>query len=232
MKTIGGNSDPEPEKSGDARCPYSLDVLEAVRGRMESAAARMDRPVVVALGGPGGTGKSTIAHFLCGQVPGCAVLPLDDYRKSRADRFASGLLGSHPEGNRLGLLRAHLETARRGEAVERPVFDSVAGEARTTQRVGPARILLAEGEIAAHRCLSDAFDLRILVEAHWRTQLHTRLTRDIRERKYSLERAIEVYLQSNLRDYPAFADPEADIILYRTRNGRLKLRMKPRPSGD
>ncbi len=207
-----------------ADCRHSLAVLEAVRERMEAAAERIGRPVVAGLGGPGGTGKSTIARYLCARTDDCAVLPLDDYRKPRAARAASGLLGSHPEGNRLGLLREHLAAARRGEAVERPVFDPSAGEARTTERVGPARILIAEGEIAAHRGLADAFDLRILVEAHWRTQLHTRLTRDIRERKCSLERAIEVYLQSNLRDYPAFADPAADIVLYRTRNGRLKLR--------
>jgi uridine kinase len=61
------------------------------------------------------------------------------------------------------------------------------------------------------------FDRLILVEAHWRTQLNVRLTRDLRERHCTLEKAIDLFLQSNLRDYPRFAAgarEAAHAILY------------------
>jgi len=59
-------------------------LLDAVR-----AARRADgRPLVLGLCGPQGSGKSTLAARLAAQVPGAAILSLDDLYRTRAERVA------------------------------------------------------------------------------------------------------------------------------------------------
>lgn len=63
----------------------------------------------------------------------------------------------------------------------------------------------------------DCFDFSVFIDAHWRTQLQTRLERDIRERGYSPRKAIETFLHSNLLEfeiYGAASKHWADIHLH------------------
>lgn len=151
------------------------------------------------------------------------ILPLDDYRKPRAER-PRGIYGSHPAGNRLELLRSHLDAARSGLPFQRPVFCRIQGAAIDTEPVPPARFILADGEIAAHRELRGLFDVRILVSAAWSLQWQARLGRDRTERASSLRKALTLFVLSNVRDYPRFAAGaagDADLVLRRGRCGRF-----------
>lgn len=207
--------------------PRSLQTFERTAEVVEAGIEKGRLPLLVGIGGPGGSGKSTLSRWLIERLDGAALLHLDDYRLPRKDRQESGLLGSHPEGNDLTRIQADLERARRGETVDQPVFDSEAGRACHTRPVRAERVWICDGEIAAHAPLRSVFDLFILVDCHWRTQLNARLTRDIADRGYDLEKAIEVFLKSNLRDYPRFSEgaaAEADLILYRNTRGAFLLR--------
>lgn len=213
--------------------PATTQCFRRVQAWLEREAAAAPVPLVIGIGGPGGCGKSTLARWLRHHLDGARILALDDFRLPRARRPAHGRYGSHPDGNDLPRLRKILRDFRAGRPIRQPVFDPVAGAATTEIRVPSARILLADGEIAAHRDVRAAFDRLILVEAHWRTQLDTRLARDVRERHCPLEKAIDLFLQSNLRDYPRFAAGAADdahILLYRNRSHIFTPRIiKPHP---
>src|SRR5210317_1923541 len=54
-------------------------------------------PVIIAIGGPGGTGKSTISKALLEQLPDATLLTLDDYKTPRAERQGKNLYGAHPD---------------------------------------------------------------------------------------------------------------------------------------
>lgn len=56
------------------------------------------------------------------------VVPLEDNRKPRSER-ARGIYGSHPAGDRLDVLKSHLDGTREGRSFERPEFCSVRGAA-------------------------------------------------------------------------------------------------------
>ncbi len=195
----------------------SLRCFQRVKAWMEHEAATHKGPFIVGIGGPGGCGKSTLSRWLRHHVDDARILSLDDFRLPRHRRPTHGRYGSHPEGNDLARLKSGLKDFRSGHPIRQPLFDPVAGKATQEIQVPSARILLADGEIAAHQKLRPHFDRLILVEAHWRTQLNTRLTRDLKERHCSLEKAIDIFLQSNLRDYPQFAAgarDDADVLLY------------------
>ena len=149
-------------------------------------------------------------------------MPLDDYRKARNER-GRGIYGSHPRGNRIGLLHAHLRDIREGRPIERPVFCRERGAAHETQRLEPARFVIADGEISAHRGVREQFDVRILVLAGWSHQWRARMERDRRERATSFAKALSLFWNSNLRDYPrhsAGAHREAHLVLRRSPCGR------------
>lgn len=210
--------------------PATVTCFRRIKTWLEREAAASPAPLIIGIGGPGGCGKSTLARWLRHQLDDARILALDDFRLPRAHRPAQGRYGSHPDGNDLPRLRKTLRDFRAGRPIRQPVFDPAAGEATTEILIPSARFLLADGEIAAHRDLRAAFDRLILVDAHWRTQLDTRLTRDLRERHCSLEKAIDLFLQSNLRDYPRFAAgarESAHAILYCTARRAFSLRRLP-----
>lgn len=206
-------------------CPGCNAALTLLREAGETLA----RPVLVGIGGPGGSGKSSFAAKLAAHLGDARVVPLDDYRKPRAER-PNGIYGSHPAGNRINVLKAHLDEARNARPFERPVFCRDRGAAIESETIHPARFILADGEIAAHREMRGCFDVRILILAGLPLQWRARMGRDRSERATSLRKAITLFCISNLFDYPRFSagmKSEADLILRRTPCGRLLTQSGP-----
>lgn len=174
-------------------------------------------PVIIAVGGPGGTGKSTFCEKLARVLPDADVLPLDDYKFSRRHRRQRNLYGAHPKANRFDLLLTHLSALRDGLAVERPVYERATGEANSTVGFAPRRFVILDGEIATYHHLRARIDFSIFIDSDWKTQLATRINRDVEGRGYSSEKAIATFLHSNLKEFGAFGAESktwADVHLY------------------
>ena len=190
---------------------------------LREAADSLGRPVLVGIGGPGGSGKSTFAAKLAAHLDDVRIVPLDDYRKPRTERRA-GIYGSHPAGNRLDVLKSHLDEARNAQLFDRPVFCRIHGAAIETETIHPSRFIIADGEIATHRELRGYFDVRILVLAGLPLQWRARMGRDRSERATSLRKAITLFFFSNLLDYPRFSAGSANdahLILRRSHCGHF-----------
>ena len=65
-----------------ADCPGCAAALPM----LHEASARLGRPVLIGIGGPGGSGKSTFCSELSRHLEDARILPLDDYRKPRHER--------------------------------------------------------------------------------------------------------------------------------------------------
>ena len=198
---------------GGARRPAEAILAELIQRLF----ADRDGFVTIAIGGPGGTGKSTFAAALAGRLPGAAILRLDEYKTAREERSSRNLFGAHPDANRMGLIREHIDCIRAGQAFGKPVYDAALGEARSTKLFTPARFNIVEGEVSTYRAFRDCIDFAVFLDSDWKTQLATRISRDIEGRGYSREKAIATFLQSNLREFSAHGAESkkwADAHLY------------------
>jgi 4-hydroxy-tetrahydrodipicolinate synthase len=176
-----------------------------------------DGPVLIAVGGPGGTGKSTFCRALQNRLEDASILTLDDYKTDRVLRENRMLFGAHPEANRIDVLREHLSLVRRGKSIDHPRYNNATGRADHTEPFTPSRFVILDGEISTYPHFREFTDFSIFIDSDWRTQLATRISRDIEQRGYTREKAIATFLQSNLREFEEFGAASkgwADMHLY------------------
>jgi 4-hydroxy-tetrahydrodipicolinate synthase len=193
---------------------------------IRSVLADKPGPLVIAVGGPGGTGKSTFSCRLAQRLDDAAVLRLDDYKTARAERQKAGVFGPHPDANKMMLIAEHLGRLRQGQPFEQPVYDPSIGDAGSVRTYRPARFNIIDGEVATYREFRDLVDFAVFIDSNWRTQLATRLGRDLADRDYSPEKAIATFLHSNLREFSehgAQTKNWADVHLYCHDDHRLEL---------
>lgn len=174
-------------------------------------------PVLIAIGGPGGTGKSTFAEKLASRLPGCNILSLDNYKTSRQDRLKKKLSGPHPDANQIELLKKHLSLIRSGKPVDVPVYCRKKGDTGSYYSYKPEKLNLIEGEISTYIQFRKFIDFSIFIDSDIKTQLKTRLTRDVDIRGYSYEKAIHTFLASNLVEFSRYGSKSkiyADVHLY------------------
>lgn len=209
------------DKARRAAAPHLL-----LAGALLEKFAERKLPVLIAVGGPGGTGKTTFAARLAGELPGASVLELDDYKTSRAARAVKKLQGPHPGANEMALLKEHLRRLKHGESVDKPVYCRKSGQAAETEAFAPARFVIAEGEIATYPDFYELVDFSIFIDSHWWTQLRTRIGRDIVVRGYSVKKALTTYVRSNLLEFKTYGAESrnwADVHIHCDRSYRLKI---------
>ena len=199
---------------------------QILAGLLEDLFAQYKSPIIIAVGGPGGTGKSTFSKRLAAVLPNSGIIRLDDYKISRKERAEKKVFGPHPAANKMSLIREHLLLIRDGESFEKPVYNSEVGAADSTESYTPAHFNILDGEVATYRQFRDLIDFSVFIDADWKTQLGTRISRDIEQRGYSREKAIATFLQSNLREFTEFGAESknwADIHLYCRDDYRLRI---------
>ena len=220
--------------SGEAASEATTAVIDLDGLVRLMASQPRDRRTILAIAGPPGGGKSTIAEALVERLnadePGvAALLPMDGYHYDDLHLVPAGLRprkGS-PETFDVGGLRAMLERLARDDEdfVAVPVFDRAIEIARAGARLIPrsARIIVAEGNYLLLRdapwdSLAPFFDITVMIEVP-EAELRRRLTE--RWEHYRLT-PDEIAFKLDVNDLPngrfvAAASRAAD---YRLLNGR------------
>ena len=173
--------------------------------------------ILVAVGGPGGTGKSSFCAKLAALLPDSNILHLDDYKTPRETRRDLNIFGAHPEANMIDLVLEHYKLAKSGKSFEKPLYNAVTGKADQTEYFETRRFTVIDGEISTYKQFRDYVDFSIFIDSDLETQLKTRLDRDIKVRQYTYEKAIATFLHSNLREFAEYGAESknwADVHLY------------------
>ena len=114
--------------------------------------------VAIAIGGPGGIGKSSFCKKLAKNLPDSNILRLDDYKTAREVRKGQNLFGAHPDANMMDLVEEHYLSAKNGRSFDKPLYNAVSGEADETEFYETKRFTIIDGEISTYKQFRDYVD--------------------------------------------------------------------------
>ena len=188
-----------------------------------------NKPFVIGVAGGSGSGKSTVTREVLASIGPdmAAVVMQDDYyldqtHMSPEDRRKTNY--DHPSAFDWPLMVQHVETLRRGEAIEMPEYDFAAdNRSSKTITVKPAPVIVVEGLFALFdETLRNMMSLKIYVDTASDVRFIRRLQRDISERGRSTESVVKQYLETVRPMHKQFIEPtkrNADVILPHGANG-------------
>jgi phosphoribulokinase len=176
-------------------------------------------PVMVAVGGDSGTGKTTLVSGLY-RIFGAERITnicLDDYhRLDRVGRRQARVTALNPLANDLDLMADHVRRLRRGETITKPTYDHSTGTFGPTEIVAPRDIVVMRGLFPLFTPeLAEAFDVRIWLDPQEELKWSWKVKRDCAQRGYSVPEVIR-QLMDRRDDQLAYIAPQqanADLIV-------------------
>ena len=185
--------------------------------------AKRTTPLVIAIAGGTGSGKTTVANVIINRVGAehIAYLPHDAYYKDLKDlpeAQRAQINFDHPNSLDTGMLIEHVRDMKTGLMIEHPVYDFKT-HSRTDQtvRLEPQPIVIVEGIlIFVESALRELFDVKIFVDTPPDIRFIRRLARDINERGRTVESVIQQYQETVRPMHLEFVEPSkryADVII-------------------
>jgi uridine kinase len=180
-------------------------------------------PLVIAIAGGSGSGKTTVANVILDKVGAhrIAYLPHDAYYRDLTNlppTQRAEVNFDHPESLETELLIEHVNMLKSWRPIDLPVYDFT-HHSRTAEtiQVNPQRVIIVEGIlIFVEPRLRELFDIKIFVDTDPDIRFIRRLTRDIQERGRSTEMVVHQYLNTVRPMHLEFVEPSkryADIII-------------------
>lgn len=174
---------------------------------------------IFAVAGDSGSGKTTLSSGIKRILGEENVISfsMDDYHSlDRLQRKDLGITPLNPAANYLDLLADHLEALRRGEGIDKPVYDHNTGQIRGTVPFGPAPVVIVEGLHPFYtERLRHLTDIKIFVDPSRSVKRLWKVRRDVGERGYSPEAVMSEILQRE-PDYKLYVDTQkiyAEIVV-------------------
>ncbi len=189
---------------------------------MDLATPGAGRPLVIAVAGGSGSGKTTVARAIDEAVHRESVLiEQDAYYKDLAHlalEERKQVNFDHPDAFDTELLVAQLRLLLSGQAIDRPTYDYPAHtRAAATVHVEPRDLILVDGILLlADARLRPLFDIKVFVDVADDVRFIRRLQRDVVERGRTMDSIIAQYLTTVRPMHLEFVEPSkryADIIL-------------------
>ncbi|WP_218082923.1 phosphoribulokinase [Anthocerotibacter panamensis] len=178
-----------------------------------------DRIVMIGVGGDSGCGKSTFLRRLRDLFSDDLIttICLDDYHSlDRKQRKVTGITALDPRANNFDLMAEQVATLKRGERIQKPIYNHETGELDPPEEIVPTPIIIIEGLHPFYdervRDLLDFkiyFDLSDAIKVQWKVQ------RDMAERGHTYDDVMKA-INSRKPDFTAYIDPQkqfADVIL-------------------
>ena len=180
-------------------------------------------PLVIAIAGGSGSGKTTVANSILNRVGPLriAYLPHDAYYRDLShlpEVQRREVNFDHPNSLESDLMPQHTMQLKRREPVDLPIYDfTIHTRTDRTLRVEPRPVILVEGIlIFAEQELRKVFDVKIFVDTDADLRFIRRLQRDLIERGHSTENVISQYLSTVRPMHMDFVEPSkryADVII-------------------
>lgn len=183
----------------------------------------VDSPLVIAIAGGTGSGKTTVVNVILERVGAekIAYLPHDAYYKDLRDlppTQRAEVNFDHPNSLETELMVSHIQQLKEGKSVELPIYDFT-NHTRTKETilVEPKPIIIVEGIlIFVDSDMRDLFDMKYFVDTDADIRFIRRLERDLVERGRTTESVINQYQTTVRPMHLEFVEPSkryADLII-------------------
>jgi uridine kinase len=179
--------------------------------------------LVIGIAGGSGSGKTTVVKKIIRALPNSSVsvISQDAYYKDNGHLSAEErkkINFDHPSSIEFELLIQHLDTLKKGNTIQMPVYSYVTcARAKETIPVQPTRVVIVEGILVlTNEELRQRMDIKIYVDADGDDRLMRIIQRDIDERGRSFMDVLRHYETFVKPMHMQFIDPTkrfADIII-------------------
>ncbi len=178
---------------------------------------------IILVGGGSSSGKSYVTSAVLKRLGEDNVtrIALDDYYKDQAniplaDRYKVNY--DHPKAFDWPLMRKQIAALKRGETIEKPVYDFVTlTRSDKIEEVVPKKIVLVEGIMSlVDKEIRNLGDLRVFISAGSERRFLRRMIRDKKERGRSFENIVNQYFSTVQPMYEEIVRPSsnyADLII-------------------
>lgn len=189
--------------------------------------------IIIGISGASASGKSLLANTIVNELGSelVAVISEDSYYRDQTDIPFSEREKTnydHPDSLDHALLFEHLQLLQAGHTVQVPKYNhSQHARVDETRTVGKHAIIVLEGILLfVDPDLRKLMDIRIFMDTPLDICLMRRVTRDVIERKRTVESVIEQYEKTVRPMYLQFIEPSkryADIIVPRGGENRIAI---------
>jgi phosphoribulokinase len=177
------------------------------------------RPILLAIAGDSGTGKTTITAGLVEALGPERITSVgaDDYhRYDREERKSLPFTPLHPKCNYIDIMEQQLQHLSLGHPILKPVYDHDTGQLGRPEYVEPRDFVIVEGLLPLHTKVSRAcFDITVFLDPPEDIRITWKLGRDTKKRGYTEEQVREE-LEKREPEAAEFIRPQranADIVV-------------------
>jgi phosphoribulokinase len=190
-----------------------LNVLQAAQAGTDV------RPVMMAIAGDSGTGKTTITKGLVEALGRDRITSVgaDDYhRYDREERKELPFTPLHPDCNYIDIMEQHLHHLSLRQPILKPIYNHDTGTLDRPEYVEPRDFVIVEGLLPLHTESSRAaFDIKVYLDPPEEIRIAWKLKRDTSKRGYT-EDEVREDLKKREPESEAYIRPQraqADIVV-------------------
>ncbi len=194
-----------------------VNVQRASRGNRDGEGT--PEPIMLAIAGDSGTGKTTITAGLVEALGRERITSVgaDDYhRYDREERKELPFTPLNPKCNYIDIMEQHLQHLIAGEPILKPVYDHDTGELGRPEYIEPREFVIVEGLLplyteAARAC----FDISVFLDPPEEIRIAWKLARDTEKRGYT-EDEVREDLKKREPESDEFIRPQrayADVVV-------------------
>jgi phosphoribulokinase len=177
------------------------------------------RPIMLAIAGDSGTGKTTITAGIAEALghERITTVGADDYhRYDREERKSLPFTPLHPECNYIDIMEQHLQHLSLGQPILKPIYDHDTGQLLRPEYVEPREFVIVEGLLPLHTNVAKAcFDITVYLDPPEDIRIAWKLKRDTSKRGYT-EEQVRKELEKREPESAEFIRPQrakADIVV-------------------